>query len=286
MGDAMEQSNKVTAMIEAELRADVATAQIIRFEMLEAGSHVLRDEGVFWLDLCLTPRPNARACYPHRWGSQRFERIGELFFVPPGEVMHAWSECGKQMSIVCRIDPALISKWFDGDLQWTEERLEAALDIRDQSIHCLLMRLTREVSHPGFASEMLLELIASQLAIELGRSCGSVKQSDARKGLPAWRLKLIDERVRELGKAPSLAELAKLCNLSVRQLSRGFRVSRGCSIGHYVEQSRIENAKRLLISGNSVKEVAYSMGFASPSGFSYAFRRVTGACPKRFRALA
>lgn len=274
------------ATIEAELRAEVATAQIIRFDMREACEHQLRDEGTFWLDLCLTPRPAAQACYPKRWGAQRFERIGDLFFVPPGEVLRARSECGKQISIVCRLQPELIEKWFDGELKWTDARLEAALDIRDQSIRCLLMRTTREVSHPGFASEMILELIASQLAIELGRYCASVKQSAAKRGMPAWRLKLIDERVQELGKAPSLTELAKLCNLSVRQLSRGFRVSRGCSIGHYVEQSRVEQAKRLLISGNSVKEVAYSLGFASLSSFSYAFRRATGACPRQFRRLA
>jgi AraC family transcriptional regulator len=130
---------------------------------------------------------------------------------------------------------------------------------------------------------MLLDLIAPQLAIELGRYCASVKQERSKTGLAAWRLRLIDERARELGKAPSLLELAEICNLSVRQLSRGFRISRGCSIGHYVEQTRIDNAKRLLIGGKSVKSVAYSMGFASPSSFSYAFRRTTGTSPAEYR---
>jgi hypothetical protein len=38
-------------------------------------------------------------------------------------------------------------------------------------LRCLLLRLAREVRHPGFASDMLLELIASQLAMyECGRA--------------------------------------------------------------------------------------------------------------------
>jgi AraC family transcriptional regulator len=283
----MTQSNQVTTTVEAELRAPVATAQRVRFDIHEGIDHTLRDEGIFWLDLCLTPRPpQARACYPGRWGSNRFERIGEMFFVPPGEVMHARSGGGTQTSMICRIDPVLMAKWFDGDLSWTEARLEACLDIRDQSIRCQMMRLTREVSHPGFASEMLLELIASQLAIELGRYCAVVKPCTSKTGLASWRLKLIDERARELGKSPSLSELARLCDLSVRQLSRGFRISRGCSIGHFVEKERIENAKRLLSAGKSVKAVAYAMGFSSPSSFSSAFHRATGYCPAHFRQFA
>ena len=153
----------------------------------------------------------------------------------------------------------------------------------DLSIRGLLLRLTREVCHPGFASEMLLDLMVPQLAIELGRYCASIKHERTKSGLAAWRLRLIDERVREHGKAPSLSELADLCNLSVRQLSRGFRISRGCSIGQYVEQTRVENAKRLLLAGKSIKSIAYSMGFSSPSSFSYAFRRMMGTSPAEYR---
>jgi AraC-like DNA-binding protein len=79
-------------------------------------------------------------------------------------------------------------------------------------------------------------------------------------------------------------ELAALCKLSVRQLTRGFRASRDCSIGDYVANSRIERAKRLLTSDQSIKTIAYSLGFNSSSGFCFAFRRATGMTPGEFRA--
>lgn len=280
----MNQTTRATATVRAELRSEVAKAQLVRYDLYEPVDNIKTGQESFWLDLCLTPRPpNARACYPDRWGPHRFERIGEVFFVPPREALHARSEPGSQTSMVCQINPDLIEKWFDGDLQWTEWRLEAGLHVSDLSIRGLLMRLTREVCHPGFASGMLLDLIVPQLAIELGRYCASIQEGRPKSGLAAWRLRLIDERVRELGKAPSLSELAELCNLSVRQLSRGFRISRDCSIGQYVERTRIENAKRLLIAGKSIKSIAYSMGFSSPSSFSYAFRRKTGTSPAGYR---
>jgi AraC family transcriptional regulator len=137
--------------------------------------------------------------------------------------------------------------------------------------------------HPGFAGKVMIELICAQIAIELGRYYASIKEGPATGGLAPWRLKLIDERLREVVEAPSLAELGSLCNLSVRQLTRGFRASRGRSIGEHVAQSRFDNAKRLLTTDQSVKTIAYRLGFASPSSFSFAFRRAIGETPRQFR---
>jgi AraC family transcriptional regulator len=69
----------------------------------------------------------------------------------------------------------------------------------------------------------------------------------------------------------------------VRQLTRGFRASRGCSIGDYIASRRLDHAKQLLATGQSVKAIAYSLGFASPSSFCFAFRRATGQTPREFR---
>jgi AraC family transcriptional regulator len=69
----------------------------------------------------------------------------------------------------------------------------------------------------------------------------------------------------------------------VRQLTRGFRANRGRSIGDHVAQCRLDNAKRLLATNESVKSIAYSLGFASPSSFCFAFRRATGETPRQFR---
>jgi len=271
--------------VEAELRVPVATAQLVRFRIEEPADNILREDEAYWLDLCLTPRPrNTRACYRDRWAPDHFERIGDVFLVPPGETVRTKSDGGRpQSSVLCHLRRDPMRTWFGGDLKWTDGRLRAGLDIEDPNIRGLLLRLAEELRHPGFASEVLVELIAAQMAIELRRYCVGVSEAPASGGLATWRLKLIDERLREVKQAPTLAELAAMCKLSVRQLTRGFRASRGCSIGDHVAQSRLANAKRLLATEQSVKAIAYSLGFSSPSSFSYAFRRSVGETPREFR---
>jgi AraC family transcriptional regulator len=281
----MERPEKGMVTIEAELRVPAATLQVVHYLFVEPISGALREDEDYRLDLCLTPRPrNARACYSDRWAPHRFERLGAVWLLPPGETLQACSDGGRrQRSLVCHVHPEQMRAWLPPDLEWTDRRLKAILDIPEANIRGLLLRLAEEARHPGFASALLVELICAQIAIELGRYCAAVIEGPVTGGLAPWRLRMIEERLREVQAAPTLAELAELCKLSVRQLTRGFRASRGRSIGDHVAHSRLEQAKRLLAGDQSVKAIAYSLGFSSPSSFSYAFRRSLGETPRQFR---
>jgi AraC family transcriptional regulator len=269
--------------IDAECRVGVATTQVVRYSFDTPNNRIYRGDGRYRLDMSLTPRPNARACFLDTWVPHRFERLRRIVLIPAGAPLHVKSDCGRQSSVVCLLEKEAVREWFDGDLQWNTRRLEACLDIMNPSIEWLLSRLSEEMLHPGFASHTMIELIAVQLAIELQRYCTDISDGVAVGGLAPWRLRLIDERLKELPRAPSLQELADACGLSVRQLTRGFRATRGCSIGTAIAQSRIEHAKQLLSTDICVKSLAAAMGFASPSSFTYAFRRATGQAPHQFR---
>lgn len=276
-----------TMIVDAELKIPIATTRIARFDVPGPADHTYFDDECYWIDLCLTPRPtNARARYCDLWGPHRFERVGPIFMLPRGHALQFRSDGGAQSSIVCQLKPEPIREWLEHDLEWTSRRLQASLDIANTNIRELMRRLGHELRYPGLASELLAELIAGQIAIELARYCAAIDEAPASGGLAAWRLRLIDERLAETGAPPTLSELASLCNISARQLTRGFRASRGCSIGDYVGQSRIEAAKRLLAGDISIKSIASSMGFSSASSFSYAFRRDTGISPRQFRTRA
>ena len=58
---------------------------------------------------------------------------------------------------------------------------------------------------------------------------------------------------------------------------------RSLAVAQRALQTRIETAKRQLASDDSIKAIAFGLGFASPSSFSYAFRRATGSTPRQFR---
>jgi AraC family transcriptional regulator len=270
--------------IEAELCVPAATVRVVHTRLPDAVDRISFAEHAYRFGLCLVPGPHgARAGYPDRWGPHRFARLGNAFVLPPGEHIRFRSDCGRDTSLTCEISAESMHAWSDAELEWSERGLEACLDVRSAKVRSLLLRLAEEARHPGFASRVLVEAIAVQLAVELHRYCRNQRDRRDAGGLAPWRLRRIDERLREVREAPTLAELAGLCGLSTRQLTRAFRAARGCSIGDHVARVRIEHATRLLATDHSIKAIAYALGFSSPSGFAFAFRRATGETPREFR---
>jgi AraC family transcriptional regulator len=271
--------------VDAELAAPGILARIVRFDIPVPTDteHAVHER--YHVNMCLTPRPpEARGGYARRWGPHRLERLGDIFVIPPRENLHVKGGTGRQASLTVEIEPSLLRAATGFALSWDDRRLAMTLDIGSAPIRALLLRIVAEVRHPGIAAPRMLDLMGQELAIELGRYCLAISERAATGGLAGWRLRLIDERLAADHASPSLAELADLCGLSVRQLTRGFKVSRACSIGDYIEQRRMEAAKRMLMSGDSVKSAAFALGFSSPSSFTFAFRRAAGMSPSTFRS--
>lgn len=276
--------SRPTMSVQSEARGRMLTAQVVGFHIPGPTESVLHDARAYQVNLCLTPRPlYTRASYHRLWGPHRYEAVGEIFLIPPGEELHIKGGAGEQASLTCQLDAAALHAIVGEELEWTERRIADALDITNVRVRNLLFRLTEEVRHPGFAGAQMIEFLSGELAVEIGRFGREVVERSMSGGLASWRLRLIDERLSDDPTAPPLKELADLCGLSVRQLTRGFRASRGSSLGDYIEQRRMENAKRMLMTGESIKSIAFAMGFASPSSFTYAFRRAVGISPTHFR---
>jgi AraC family transcriptional regulator len=269
--------------IESEVPVGIGRVQVIR-KFFDGPIDVVGTAHTHHLELAMLPSSdNAKGCFPDDWGPHRFEPIGELFLLPAQRTVHAKSNCQHQNSVVCSFDPVAVAAWFDGELEWTDGRLQGSLNVVNANLRSLLFRIGEEIRNPGFSSETMVELMAGQAALELSRYLLGIGESKSIGGLSPWRLRLIDERLADGGAPPSLTELAALCHLSARHLTRAFRVSRGRSIGSYIAERRIDQAKRLLATGMSVKSIAYTMGFSAPSNFTAAFLRATGETPKQYR---
>lgn len=277
---------RATMEVDAELRAANAQVQLVRYRFDEPPQSVMHVDDHIRVELCLGPRHrSARACFSDHWDRSRFERIGDLFVVPPTLDMVARSDEDRPLSsVLCQLKLEPIVRLFDELPEFSDHYLLACLDIRDLKLRNLLLRLAEEARHPGFASAVLVEALATQLSVELLRYGGAVpEQRPASRGLAAWQLRRIDERLSEVRAAPDLSELAALCGLSVRQLTRSFRAARGCSVGTHVATLQIAHARALLAAGDSITATARTLGFASSSNFCQAFRRATGVTPGQYR---
>ena len=75
-------------------------------------------------------------------------------------------------------------------------------------------------------------------------------------------------------------ELADVVHITPNYLSKRFHTETGMSLREYINQLRVEDAKRLLLSTNvTISEIASEVGFDNISYFSTVFRKLCGVSP-------
>ena len=82
------------------------------------------------------------------------------------------------------------------------------------------------------------------------------------------------------GETRTLAELCCDAGVSVRTIQRAFQKDIGMDFESWRRQIRLTKAAELLVTGCSVKETAFAVGYRQCSAFVEAFRRVFGTTPR------
>ena len=81
-----------------------------------------------------------------------------------------------------------------------------------------------------------------------------------------------------------IEELAQLAHLSVSALERRFKKHLAKTPNQFINEIRLENARRLLVETQlPVSQIAYECGFSEPSYFSKQFKRLFGEIPSQMR---
>lgn len=267
-------------------RVDTAmlTAVVTDYVRDHAVSGELHCENLHYFDFSVSGRPKgAWGRFPDTFGE--LERVGKLLFVPARHRYNGLGGSGRQRSILVFFRaPAE----FEDDPVFGEELepvLRNCVHLQGRAVIDLMIRIGRETQEPGIASELILEGLGLTLLGETARLLHGFRSERAYKGgLASWRLKLIEERIRDEGSQSTITELAILCGLSPRHLIRAFREQTGQTIGAFAQQITIERAQRLLAeSDDSIKVVAARLGFSSSAAFAATFRRNCGVSPRQFR---
>lgn len=81
----------------------------------------------------------------------------------------------------------------------------------------------------------------------------------------------------------SLEEWARTLGVSDRTITRAFRQTTGLSFAQWRQLLRVHRALALLSEGFDVMTVSEALGYAQPSSFIAAFRRVMGTTPGHVR---
>lgn len=129
---------------------------------------------------------------------------------------------------------------------------------------------------PGF-----LEHGAQVLMHRLEQLAGNRHQaSQARCVLSARRLQQLEDYIdAQLGQPLAVAHLAAAVQMEPSTFNRALRAATGLPPYAFLTRRRIQWARAQLAQGRNVTEVALACGYANPSKFSAAFRRVSGCSP-------
>ena len=92
-----------------------------------------------------------------------------------------------------------------------------------------------------------------------------------------------DVILKDIKNPPSLIELSKIIDLSLKNLKKGFKEIYGKPVYKYLFDFKMERAKQLLSNGNlNVNEVSYDLGYSSSSHFIAAFKKKYGITPRTY----
>lgn len=80
-----------------------------------------------------------------------------------------------------------------------------------------------------------------------------------------------------------LSDLAARAGLSVFRFAHVFKACTGLSPMAYRNQCRVNAARRLLLAGQPIADVALQVGFADQSHLTRRFQRIVGVSPQRYR---
>jgi transcriptional regulator GlxA family with amidase domain len=129
--------------------------------------------------------------------------------------------------------------------------------------------------------------VARQLVMFLRRPGNQTQFSAQLRGQVAHRAPLRDVQawVTEHPEADlSVEKLARRAGLSARQFARAFAEEAGISPGRYVDEVRLETARRHLEdTGSDINQVARACGYGTPESMRRAFVRGLGVSPAEYR---
>ena len=157
-------------------------------------------------------------------------------------------------------------------------------------LHAAFAQMFNEVAHPGIGTQALIEALMKQCLIVLLRH----HLEHLSIGSPFFAV-LVDHRLaqavadvlRQPAAPHSVESLAAVAAMSRSTFAEQFAAAFGQTPIDFVQQVRLRRGAQLLRATDlPIKVVASSVGYASRSYFTRAFRKIYGMDPRSFREAA
>ena len=207
---------------------------------------------------------------------------GQVSLCGPGSVFSVRSVSPHGLSaVVFKIQPARVKALLNLAADPPELRGPSLPEAANRRVKARLLSAFAAFERADNFSERDAKL--SALVRAVFGSC-AVERSSRRPSREHRAVEVIKARLRNHPEHPHrLADLAQLTGLSSCYLLEIFKRDVGVTIGTYLAYQRVAGAKRLLLEGLSISEVALCVGFTDQSHLTRIFKRFTQTTPGRFQ---
>lgn len=146
----------------------------------------------------------------------------------------------------------------------------------------LAMRLYGEFRNQDCLAPLAMEGLMLELLAAAGRCPVTAAEQRSARWLRQARELLHDRFAENL----SLQEIALAVGIHPAHLARTFRQQYDCTVGDYVRNLRMEQARHQLATTDTpLCDIALAVGFSDQSHFTTAFKRHFGVTPTQFRKM-
>lgn len=133
-----------------------------------------------------------------------------------------------------------------------------------------------------YMNDMLLKSAFMEFMVLFNREV--IRQPKAYITTAAYHEKVIDAITyiqEHLSEEISVDTLAKQCYISKYYLMRQFKEATGYSIHQYINEKRVQAARRMILAGMPASQACYECGFRDYSTFARRFKMIVGRAPSK-----
>jgi AraC-like DNA-binding protein len=149
----------------------------------------------------------------------------------------------------------------------------------------LLNTAKRELDVNREAARASISRASSLLWVEINKDFERSSGHDGRRAMLGWQIRRVSDYIdAHLGGRILVSDLSAIAQRSEAHFARAFKMTFGVSPHAYMLRRRVERASHLmLVSDNSLSDIALACGMADQAHLCKIFRQLTGQTPAAWR---
>ena len=223
------------------------------------------------------------------WRRQWTDRQ-HVSLTPPGEPVHRRFHAATEV-LLLHLDPGFIGDVIEDAYEVDARQVEfvPCFSTPDAILDQLAKLLAAEAAHPlDPAHPSMVDALERAIAIAVLRghsTLGGPAPRDQLRTAPARIRRVLDYVREDTSGAPTLKQMASIAGLSPTHFGRAFRAATGMPPHKYLQDVRMERARRLLETTKlSITQIALECGFEQSTSFATSFKKLLGVNPRIWRA--